>query len=900
MHTKNNPRRRFLSQITLGAWGLMIVPSRLPSLFTSDRLTNVPNAEPLFDRTLWEKYRSTVTHPCLTFKSENITLARENRSRFSWAENYANNIEEAASHFIHLTERRTLEDLIEQTTPGDPLWTPCPACRDQGKPVHPHGLWNWNIENYNQLECAQCGTIFPNSAYPESIALQTTWKKPQTLTFCAAEPFEIFGFAKGRPSFTANIRSRKVQWCAGYARMLAEGYVLTGRPEFAAACRKILLRFAACYPNWLVHVGYGEYADMDPKVASLHITKLPQPELTPPPNEPDGRLWTGYWSAGRASGVGLESDFIRKVVEAYDMTCTATDENGQSIYQEDDLITIERDLLLESTILLVCDKRLNNKSVSNRTAVGLVGMCVGHPGLVRFGMEGFDKTLHEWFLKDGTTSESAFYGLMTLGGIWDFAQASKGYSDPVGYKDPSGKRIDSLNMYQQTSYAQVWDGFYKGLQGDLTYPPFADSFTDLGLDPSYVELMVANYPDKPEYLALLKELCGEDLSIPSGPVDFSYFQKDMDTYEMMTQALPYDLAKPNSPSSFSLFFRDPDIMKKKTPRLNFPDWCPSDLRIGHMRTGPDGRESLLMLSASHWGVHHEKDSLNLYYWKKGAEILSDPGYLWDHPLKRQNIRTVAHNTVVVNESDQETQGRNGSVVFFRTSPQVKVMEATANAYPNARIYRRTSAIVEHGNGKNYVVDFFRVDGGEIRDYVFHLSNSAFDSSGLSLDPAASADLYDFTNIRRGSGSDVWNISWQLNAGMHGKVWALGSSGEEVFVADGWGQRDWKNSDIGTSIPYVVRRCRHKGLKTFISVIEGYESGLPFVRDVRMIDDRGIIAVDTEIGTDYIVSAFGAGDEALVYGPGVSLVNGYFGVISMRGEKMDWKFEVKERTEKINL
>src|SRR5690606_18682270 len=281
----------------------------------------------------------------------------------------------------------------------------------------------------------------------------------------------------------------------------------------------------------------------------------------------------------------------------------------------------------------------------------------------------------------------------------------------------------------------------------------------------------------------------------------------------------------------------------------------------------------------------------LYYWKKGAEILSDPGYLWDHPLEHQNIRTVAQNTVVVNESDQKTQGRNGSGMFFRTSPQVKVMEATSNAYPNAPIYRRTPAIVDHGNGKNYAIDFFRVDGGEIRDYVFHLSNTAFDCSRLSLDPATSANLYDFTNIRRGSGAAIWNISWQLNANMHGKVWAVGSSGEEVFVADGWGQRDWKNSDIGTSIPYVVRWCRHKGLKTFISVIECYESGLPFVRDVRVIDDRGIIAVDTEVGTDYIVSAFGAGDEALTYRPGVSMVNGYFGVISMRGEKMDWKFEV---------
>ncbi len=125
--------------------------------------------------------------------------------------------------------------MIPETTPGDPLWTPCPACRDQGK------------------------------------------------------------------------------------------------PEFAAACRAILLRFAECYPNWLVHVGYGEHADMDPRAASLGINNLPEEELCPPPNTPDRRSHTGYWSAGRAGGVGMESGFVRQMVEAYDFTCAATDAGGAPI-----------------------------------------------------------------------------------------------------------------------------------------------------------------------------------------------------------------------------------------------------------------------------------------------------------------------------------------------------------------------------------------------------------------------------------------------------------------------------------------------------------------------------------------------------------------------------------------
>ena len=89
-----------------------------------------------------------------------------------------------------------------------------------------------------------------------------------------------------------------------------------------------MLRFAAVYPHWLVHTGYGEYADLDPHIAAQFINQLPAPELCPPPNQPDRKLHTGYWSAGRASGVGQESGFVRRMVESYDFTCTATDPTG--------------------------------------------------------------------------------------------------------------------------------------------------------------------------------------------------------------------------------------------------------------------------------------------------------------------------------------------------------------------------------------------------------------------------------------------------------------------------------------------------------------------------------------------------------------------------------------------
>ena len=67
-----------------------------------------------------------------------------------------------------------------------------------------------------------------------------------------------------------------------------------------------------------------------------------------------------------------------------------------------------------------------------------------------------------------------------------------------------------------------------------------------------------------------------------------------------------------------------------------------------------------MLNASDSGGHHHLDSLNLYYWKDGRELLSDLGYLWDHPDKYQTYRTFAHNLVLLDGKDQQRRARGGS------------------------------------------------------------------------------------------------------------------------------------------------------------------------------------------------------------------------------------------------
>ena len=814
-------------------------------------------AEPLLDWSDWEKYRGTVQHPSGAFKAADFERAKENIVRYPWAKSYAAAIERNAKAAAAKITPGYLAAMIPETTPGDSKFTPCPACRDQGQPVHPHGLWSWRESRPEELTCDMCRTVFPNAKYPESVVLQTTWGKPQQLTYCGGEPFVIFGYKTGRPSFSANLRARKVGHLSSLARTLGEAWALTGKVEYARAARAILLRFAAVYPNYLVHVGYGEFADMDPRVAAQAIQSLPAPELCPPPNRPDRKLHTGYWTAGRASGVGQESGFVRHVVEAYDFTCTAREAGGRPVYSDADRRLIERDLLLESTLLLVCDKGINNKSVGNRTAAALVGLAVGHPGLVRFGWEGFEQTVADWFLPDGTTSESPAYATMTLGNTWDMPQALRGYSDPESYRDVAGQRRTAVDLYHGTAYGKVWENMYRGLQGNLLYPAYADSYRTSGLGSNFVELMVANYPERPEYLALLKEQIGPELDHGYAPL--------------------------------ALYYREPGLEKKPAPTITLPDWVSADLRIGHLRSGRDGRESLLLLSASHWGGHHHQDSLNLTYWKQGAEVLSDLGYLWDHPRKHETLRTLAHNTVLLDEQEQLTKERGGDVQFFRATPHVKVMQASSRAYAAAKTYRRTSAVVDHGDGKTYVVDFFRVQGGRQQDYVFHASAPTVAVTEATTTPAA-AKLYDFTNVRAITSHAAWRATWR-NGDQTCVAWNLPQSGETAFVGDGWGQRDWKNSDVGATLPYLVRRTTGDGEKVFVTVFASHPGDTAYVRGVRAVDAAGIIAIETVDGTDFVLSAADTGN---LRAPGAPTLTGRFAVTSVQQGKIAWSFVEPEK------
>ena len=196
---------------------------------------------------------------------------------------------------------------------------------------------------------------------------------------------------------------------------------------------------------------------------------------------------------------------------------------------------------------------------------------------------------------------------MALGGIESLGQALRDYSDPPGYRDAEGRRLDRLNLYHESAYRKVWEAMFNGLQGDLRYPPLADSHVANGLGARFAELMADNYPQCPQFLALLKTMARDNSHRGSGTA-----AKDLQL--LKTQAGD-DLGRGDN--QYALYYRPPGLERRPAPPLCLPDYVFPPPSLGYLRSGPELRDGAV-LSASDWGNHHHYDSLGLTIGSRGT------------------------------------------------------------------------------------------------------------------------------------------------------------------------------------------------------------------------------------------------------------------------------------------
>src|SRR5690606_10465512 len=205
----------------------------------------------------------------------------------------------------------------------------------------------------------------------------------------------------------------------------------------------------------------------------------------------------------------------------------------------------------------------------------------------------------------------------------------------------------------------------------------------------------------------------------------------------------------------------------------------------------------------------------------------------------------------------------------------------SNAYPEIEEYSRTMFLIGgedqiKGDNKSYVVDIFRVRGGEDHVYSFHGPPGELTAVGLNLKPQ-NTGTYAGENIAKGAWatdfpigySHLYNVKkemnppsqfildWKAETGFRGikenddihiRLHAISQSGE-VALADG----DPPQNKPGNpkKLSYALIHNKGENLQsTFVSVIEPYRDD-PFIHSVTRLDkgkDMGIaIQVERQEG-----------------------------------------------------
>ncbi len=347
------------------------------------------------------------------------------------------------------------------------------------------------------------------------------------------------------------------------------------------------------------------------------------------------------------------------------------------------------------------------------------------------------------------------------------------------------------------------------------------------------------------------------------------------------------------------YFQEPRVRRHlKVPERSVSTLLPG---MGHAWLGRGGGEAQAQVHLHFSGGygHEHADNLSLALFAEGQELLPDLGYTHTR-YRAWSKSTLGHNTVLIDEHRQYTQGdggpSDGRLLAFETAFEpVQWMEASAErAYPGlAEVYRRTVMLVDAGGTDTYAVDLFRVVGGSQHDWALH-GNADWDGDAtvsVALQPYAENLLpgvkvrfpaYErdpgkaegrnpsygfFQNVSRGEVTDGVVVTFTVSESPVGvRSHMPGLSGAEVFLGDAPSLRRAEESDALLDryrMPiFLARREGPPPLSSCFAAVHEPYGAEPFVDSVTLETpedgtDTVVLRVAHHGVTDHIVHRPGA-------------------------------------------
>ena len=803
------------------------------------------------------------------YKPGDIENARQNLSRYSWAQEIVNSWAQSVA-FAMQQDRAFFDTMIPELTPGTHYGQNCPNCVGK-QSLMGGGLFDWHIDSPDEITCRACGAVYPNAQYPETGVLVcprmgqqfTYYETPEEVADPENRAKHALKWLGDRPtmtSFSGHIRDRKVGWARSQALTLAKLYAVTGEIGYAERAMWILDRIARVFPNYLYHSYDGSVADWPPAEVAANMGKeeaeggprggrFPKDAICHAYGlhqfEDYSTMNNGFWGAGRMNvhGKGSDAGALFVLTVAYDLIRNAEYAPGRRLIDRDTERRITEDLILAGCADMMHWNSLSNKGTAVFVLSAAVGMLLNHPQKVRHALDGFNRMLAERYHHDGFYSESPAYSAHNLSNVHELADLLHGYSDPPDYQPEKGERIEHLDMFSSGRYPLSLLSLARMLAPGNRMPIIGDTRYDTEADLLSAEILAARLGGA--YAGLLELVQGASVS--------------------------------EKGREYALWYRPYDLRSEATTLPMHTEWFPG-WHVGVLRGGRNDTALYLNGNEHQWTLqtsHRQQDILSLSYYAYGEELASDRGYFSGSSQQLPDGRSgqvwvkssLSHNLVVVDEEEQNNTACGSNLELFGTAPGIEVAQASGvNVYPQCQEYRRTCAMVTTPEGHTYSVDLFRVKGGQIHQYNFHCNGSPTGLKPSKPSPQAVA-LGDAWNMWLENPQAIapqrpTTFTWQfrdVNLDL-----MLLNVPDRIVLADAPGWRVGTPEELEKPLirQIFAENSAEDGNETLASqyaaVIAPYKTESSPLLGARLLtddSDTGVLAIEVKLSdrTDYIIS-----------------------------------------------
>lgn len=854
------------------------------------------------------------------YTPEEIANARENVARYDWARAEMEQAVKACEPWMRRSDEALWNLVTGQEVPRGIHVNPelgCPSC---GREVYRFGNYPWKVslDRPYKLECPSCGEVWPKNdfgAFHDSgLGDGGVFRRKladEALLFNAehpdaGDPKRTFAVDDGQG--WVDEQGRRWWFVAYYSHyctwqeltravsVLGQAYLFTGDAAYAHKGALLLDRIADVYPE----MDLMPYSKME--------------------------LYNSHGSTGRGRIVGCiwETGKAKTLARAYDMVYEGMADDAELVRflsgkarqwklgnDKSSVARIRENIenqLLREFIVSCRDGRISGNEGMTQSAMATAAVVLDDPV--------DSPPALDWCFEPGRRGgqggghiPAVLIGEVDRDGVGNEASPSYSFGWMNNFRQcaevlAAGKKYRDYDLYRDFPRFKKMHRTPYLLTALDTYTPRIGDTGKTG-DPGMVSVNLETAVDafnrfgEPYFAQLAYKLNGNS----AAGLRTSIYDKDPEAIQARVQAV---------------------IDRYGELDLGSQNLNGYGLAVFRTGGGEDRRAAWLYYGRNSGHGHLDRLNYGMYY--RGMDVLPDLGYpeyadgKW--PKRAGWTRnTISHNTVQVNRRAQETNWI-GRCQFYEASGDVGVIEvASPEVYPETKDYRRTFAMVDISKTESYLVDVFRVAGGEDHVLSFHAGEGEAEAHGAVFIPQAEG-TYAGADIAFGAHFDGppdgryrasgyaylygvsrakqtrpgWHVDWKIvdtwgtrigDAPVHVRFHALSPAGESALA---WGDPPQNKPGNPRRLRYLVQRNQGRDLRSlFASVVAPYSGDAPNLKSVARIDlglsanDLTAAAVRVETRTGRVDVVLSSDDPGRLFdlGQGIS-VAARFAVVSVQG------------------